>query len=94
MYAYAVYLYGLPILATVDFDAADEGLIRKPAGQGGSQWLRKNAVYLRLEPGQAFFEEGPAPHPSLFARRWRKRLQEQAAAEGGPPQQRRRVRSD
>ena len=98
MYAYAVYLYGLPNVATVDFDAADEGLIRKPAGQGGSQWLRKNAVYLRLEPGQAFFEEGPAPPPpqatSLFARRWRKRLQEQAAAEGGPPRQRRRVRSD
>ena len=56
------------------------------------------AVYLRLEPGQAFFEEGPAPPPpqatSLCARRWRKRLQEQAAAEGGPPRQRRRVRSD
>ncbi len=48
MYAYAVYMYGVPMVATVDFDAPDQALIQ----EGGSRWLRQNAVYLRLEEGE------------------------------------------
>ena len=74
MYAYAVYIYGVPIVATVDFDAPDQALIQ----EGGSRWLRQNAVYLRLEEGETFFEEGLPPTlpaaTSLFARRLRQRL--------------------
>jgi len=78
MYAYSQYLFMVPIVVTVDFDAKDDYLVN--AGHARrSKWLLRNAVYLRLQAGQAFYEAGPevvGPEAdTLFARQLRGRGQ-------------------
>ena len=73
MYSYAVYLYGVPIVATVDFDAPDSSLVT-----GGSKWLAKNCRYLKLDESETFFVAAEGPElpnsKTIFAERLRKRL--------------------
>ena len=76
MYAYSQYIFMVPIAATVDFDAKDAYLVE--AGNGRrSKWLQQNAVVVRLEEGDTFYERGPVrecPDPdSLFAKNLRAR---------------------
>ena len=78
MYAYSQYLFMVPIVVTVDFDAKDDYLLNGNHARK-SKWLLGNAVYLRLEAGQAFYEAGPeivGPEAdTLFARQLRARGQ-------------------
>ena len=78
MYAYSQYLFMVPIVVTVDFDAKDDYRMDKKSPRQ-SKWLLRNAVYLRLEAGQAFYEAGPeivGPEAdTLFARQLRARGQ-------------------
>ena len=82
MYAYSQYLFMVSVVVTVDFDAKDDYRVDKK-GPRQSKWLLRNAAYLRLEAGQAFYEAGmeivgPDADP-LFA--WQLRARGQA---GGP----------
>ena len=83
MYAYVQYLFGVPIIATVDLDAPDSELVQ--AGHPkASSWLLKNCEIVRLKEGETFFKqrEGAAPQIpntfSLFAETLRKRSRSQA----------------
>ncbi len=58
MYAYSQYLFMVPIVVTADFDAKDDYRVDKKSPRR-SKWLLRNAVYLRLEAGQALYEAGP-----------------------------------
>ena len=78
MYAYSQYLFTVPIVVTVDFGAKD-GYLMDAKNARRSKWLLRNAVYLRLEAGRAFYEAGPevvGPEAdTLFARQLRARGQ-------------------
>lgn len=80
IYAYAQYLYGVPICATIDLDAPDKHLVQlhvpqedKGAGKGKdlvlnpdrSRWLLGNTVRIELVPGEKFWDtSGPARPPT------------------------------
>ena len=81
MYAYAQYLFMIPIIATVDFDAKDEDLVQEGHPKR-SKWLMQNAVVVRLGEGEAFYMPqgevvGP-PADTLFARHLNARRQPEA----------------
>ena len=82
IYAYGQYLFMIPIVVTVDFDAKDGHLVQ-PNHPRRSTWLCRNAVYMRLEEGEAFYLRG-RPQVSgpeadtLFARHLRERRRLQA----------------
>ena len=82
-FAYLQYLYGIPVVATVDLDAPDKHLV--DAGHAKkSRWLLKNCVIIKLADGEKFYEEsGPRkviPNKySLFAETVRKRRAEELA---------------
>ena len=99
MYAYAQYLYGVPIVATIDLDAPDKHLVQRylPEEEGEvlnpqrSRWLLGNTVRIELDPGDKFWDaSGPDRPPpentfSLFAQnlRRRRRLEDGSSAGGG-----------
>ena len=78
MHACSQYLFMVPPVVAVDFDAKDDHLVNEGHPRR-SKWLLRNAVYLRLEAGQAFYEAGPeivGPEAdTLFARQLRARGQ-------------------
>ena len=82
MYAYSQYIYTVPIVVAVDFDAWDAHLV-EPGHAEGSKWLQQNAVVARLEEGSTFYEPGPErlgpPSDSLFAQNLRARRAAAAA---------------
>ena len=79
IYAYAQYLYGVPICATIDLDAPDKHLVQQyvPREEGGagkgndlvlnpdrSRWLLGNTVRIELVPGDKFWDtSAPALAP-------------------------------
>ena len=76
MHSYSQYLFMIPIVATVDFDATDKYLV-DATSQWRSKWLCANTVVVRLEEGAAFYEQraevaGPAAD-TLFAQHLRAR---------------------
>ena len=85
MHAYVQYLFGVPIIATVDLDAPDACLVEE-GGPNASRWLLKNCEIVRLQPGETFYKQrdGPAPRIpntySLFAKTLRKRAQDDASS--------------
>ena len=76
-YAYVQYLFGVPVVATIDLDAPDAFLAQ--SGRRCSQWLLKNCVILRLPAGEAFYDRNALPQEpvannlSLFAKMAKRR---------------------
>jgi hypothetical protein len=69
VYAYVQYLFGVPVIATIDLDAPDAHLV-DPDHADRSQWLLKNCTIVRLPPGETFYEafaEPPDPVPNTFS---------------------------
>jgi hypothetical protein len=64
VFSYAQYLYGVPVVATLDLDTPDAYLV-DPQNPQCSQWLLKNCVILRLQTGEAFFDREKVPETSL-----------------------------
>ena len=88
VYSYVEYLFGVAVVATLDWDTPDSYLVDE-AHPDRSRWLLKNCVFLRLEAGDTFYKKDkvPATKPpnafSLFAGTVkRRRLREQQAASG------------
>ena len=87
VHAYPQYLYGVAVVATVDWDAPDSYLVDENS-PWRSRWLCKNAVFVRLAEGEAFYDKTRVPTErapnafSLFAQTVRRRrLAEQQRAE-------------
>ena len=83
--AYPQYLYGVPVVATIDLDAPDAHLADE-ASERRSKWLCHNCTILRLPVGECFYEKALVPKlkiPNTFSRfaqtvkRRRKAAQEQ-----------------
>ena len=78
MFSYPQYLYGVPIVLTIDLDAADAHLA-DPEDANRSRWLCRNCEVVRLSEGEAFYEKDLVPservtnNVSLFARTLAKR---------------------
>ncbi len=75
MYAYSTYVFMVPVVATVDFDAPDAHLVERHH-EKQSRWLVANTVVVRLDAGDTFYvggekKRGPAAD-SLFARNLRR----------------------
>lgn len=64
VYAYVQYLFGVPVVATVDLDAPDAHLVDKDSNWR-SKWLLKNGVFVRLEAGETFFKREELPTVKL-----------------------------
>ena len=71
MHAYAQYLFMIPIIATVDFDAKGHHLVQEGHPKR-SKWLMQNAVVVRLVGGESCYVPQPGvvgpPADTLFAR--------------------------
>ena len=80
VYSYVQYLYGVPVVATIDLDAPDAYLADEDS-PWRSNWLCKNTVCVRLPPGQAFYDTTAVPQTkvenrfSLFAQTLKRRRQ-------------------
>ena len=76
MYAYSQYIFMVPIVATVDFDAKDAHLV-EAGNELGSKWLQQNTILVRLDEGSTFYEEAEAREgpdaDTLFAKNLRAR---------------------
>ena len=89
MYSYIQYLFGVPVVATVDLDAPDPWLVER-GGQWASRWLLKNTVLLRLQNGETFYVPGPeqsrkVPNSfSLFAQTVKRRRMAAAGEDAQP----------
>ena len=85
VYSYVQYLYGVPIVATLDLDAPDKYYIDSTSSWR-SRWLLKNCVFVSLAAGRTFFKERVGPRPeipntySLFAQTLRRRRALSSAA--------------
>ena len=64
VYSYWQYLFGVPVVATVDLDAPDKHLV-DPEHEERSKWLLKNCVIQRLEKGDVFYEKAKLPKVKL-----------------------------
>lgn len=60
VYSYVQYLFGVPVVATVDFDAPDAHLADSTQ-EGHSKWLAKNGVFVKLKAGEAFYDRDKLP---------------------------------
>ena len=60
VHAYPQYLYGVAVVATVDWDAPDSYLVNKDS-PWRSRWLCKNTVVVRLPEGEAFYDKTKVP---------------------------------
>jgi len=78
LYSYVQYLYGVPVVATVDLDAPDSHLV-DPQSEKCSKWLCKNCTFVRLAPGECFYDKTKVPKTkvenrfSLFAQTVKRR---------------------
>ena len=86
VYSYTQYLFGVPVVATVDLDAPDAFLVDSTSKRA-SKWLRKSIVRVALERGEAFCDTSchrPAvPNNfSLFAKTLKRRRTERLASTG------------
>ena len=78
LYSYVQYMYGVPVIATVDLDAPDRYLV-DPQHKDRSNWLCKNVRVLALPRGEKFFDEAQVPTSkventfSLFAQTVKRR---------------------
>lgn len=88
VFSYAQYLYGVPIVVTIDLDAADSHL-SNPLHEQRSRWICKNCVVIRLPEGEAFYRTDLVPRErlpnsvSLFAKTVAKRRRLQQGVEDG-----------
>ena len=64
MYAWSKYLYGVPFVATVDFDAPDAYLVDENS-QWQSRWLMKNTERVCLSQGATFYDQAKLPKRKL-----------------------------
>ena len=64
VYSYTQYIYGVPIVATIDLDTPDGQLV-DPDCTERSKWLCKNCQILRLPIGDAFFDKEQLPDVTL-----------------------------
>ena len=86
IHSYVQYLYGVPIVATLDLDAPDKYYV-DPDSEWRSRWLLKNCVFVSLPVGETFFEQRTGPKPeidnsfSLFAQTVKRRRAREAASE-------------
>ena len=78
VHSYVQYIFGVPIIATIDLDAPDPYLV-DPQDTRHSRWLLANCVTFRLPPGEAFFNKAAVPQEtvpntfSLFAKTLKRR---------------------
>ena len=64
VYSYTQYIYGVPIVATIDLDTPDGQLVDSESPER-SKWLCKNCQILRLPMGDAFFDKEELPDVTL-----------------------------
>ena len=86
LHAYTQYLFGVPVVATVDLDAPDAHLVDKTSGRSAN-WLCKNTVRVALPRGEAFcdrsYKRPPVPNSSsLFVEAVKRRRAEQLVGAG------------
>ena len=78
VYAYTQYLFGVPVVATLDLDTPDKHLV-DTAHPERSKWLLKNCVVLQLPRGETFYDKTKLPTKvvpncfSLFAQTLKRR---------------------
>ena len=60
VHSYPQYLYGVAVVATVDWDAPDSYLVDE-SSPWRSRWLCKNIVFVRLAEGEAFYDKAKVP---------------------------------
>lgn len=78
VFSYVQYLYGVAVVATLDWDTPDAYLVDENDPRR-SRWLLKNCVFVRLAAGETFYEKDkvPARKPenrfSLFAQTVKRR---------------------
>ena len=78
MYSYVQYLYGVPIVATLDLNTPDKHYV-DPSSHRRSWWLLKNCVFVSLPAGETLFKARVGPKPeientfSLFAKTVKRR---------------------
>ena len=60
VFAYSQYLFGVPVVATLDLDAPDAHLI-DPGHAEHSRWLVKNTVRVELPGGETFYDSSQLP---------------------------------
>lgn len=84
VYSYVQYLFGVPVVATIDLDAPDAHLA-DPTHAQQSKWLLKNGVFVRLPAGEVFYDKLRLPAEklenrfSLYAETVKRRRLEQAS---------------
>lgn len=72
VFSYTQYLYGVPVVATVDLDAPDAHLVDREHEER-SKWLCRNCTIVRLPAGDTFYDKSKLPNVvvpnefSLFA---------------------------
>lgn len=64
VYSYVQYLYGVPVVATVDLDAPDSHLVDS-LNKKHSKWLCKNCTFVRLPAGGCFYDESKVPQTKV-----------------------------
>ena len=64
IHAYPQYLYGVPIIATIDLDTPDAYLVDADSHQK-SNWLLQNCEILRLPAGECFYDKTRVPQLSV-----------------------------
>lgn len=64
VYSYAQYLFGVPVVVTIDLDAPDAHFAN-PDSEKRSKWLAKNCVYVRLPAGEAFYHTANVPNKAV-----------------------------
>ncbi|CAK0881684.1 unnamed protein product [Prorocentrum cordatum] len=78
VHAYPQNLYGVAVVATVDWDAPNSYLVDENS-PWRSRWLCKNAIFVRLAEGEAFYDKTRVPTErvpnafSLFAQTVKRR---------------------
>lgn len=82
VYSYTQYLFGVPVVATVDLDAPDAHLV-DTTSPSCSNWLCKNTVRVALARGETFYDSSFVRAPvanrfSLFAETLKRRRATQA----------------
>ena len=81
LYAYAQYLFGVPVVVTVDLEAPD-AYLADASSPDRSKWLLKNCVFVRAAAGEFFFDSGKLPKDkvannfSLYAQTLKRRRQQ------------------
>ena len=64
VHSYVQYLYGVPVVATVDLDTPDSHLV-DPQHPKRSKWLCKNCTFLRVAAGECFYDVTKVPQAKV-----------------------------